>query len=194
MVRAADPTQVAAMIALLPIAAIAGWLLADFLSGIVHWMEDRYGREDWPLLGKHVVAPNRLHHAAPLAFTRAPFMVRNGTTMIAALALAGGLAAGLLALFGQLPWPVWLALAVATIGGCLGNQVHYWAHLPRRAPAIVRAAQAIGLCQSRSQHSQHHAVPHLTRYCVLTDWLNPVLDRIRFWRMLERLLPQRWLA
>ena len=30
----------------------------------------------------------------------------------------------------------------------------------------------------------HHRPPHLTGFCILTDWLNPVLDVLGFWRLL----------
>ena len=31
----------------------------------------------------------------------------------------------------------------------------------------------------------HHVKPHIVCYCVLTNWLNPILDATRFWRGLE---------
>jgi hypothetical protein len=66
---------------------IAGILLADFVTGVVHWLEDRFGSEAWPLLGPLVIAPNRLHNREPLAFTRAGFLSRNSTAAAGALAI-----------------------------------------------------------------------------------------------------------
>ena len=164
---------------------LLGWLLADLLSGIFHFLEDRYGREDWPVLGKWVIAPNRLHHAQPLAFTRAGFGERNGTTILAAAIVA----APLLLLLGPQIW-----LLSAAIGGALSNQVHYWAHRPGAAPALVRLVQRTGLLQGAKHHQLHHATPHDRRYCVLTSWLNPILDRNEVWAKAERLLPAGWRA
>ena len=164
---------------------LAGWLLADFLTGVLHWLEDRFGAEDWPVLGRLVIAPNRLHHREPLAFTRTGFWSRNSTTMIATLAIG----VPLLLLFGPS-----VMLVTAIIGGSLANQVHYWAHRPDRAPSIAQMAQSIGLLQARNQHSRHHRPPHHRGYCVLTGWLNPVLDGIGFWALIEKPIPERWFA
>jgi hypothetical protein len=164
---------------------IAGILLADFVTGVVHWLEDRFGSEAWPLLGPLVIAPNRLHHREPLAFTRAGFLSRNSTAAAGALAIG----AAALLVFGPS-----LVLGVAIGAGCLANEVHLWAHRPDRAPRIVRMLQATGLLQSRRHHSVHHAAPHDRRYCTLTSWLNPLLDRAGFWRLLEAPIPTRWFA
>ena len=40
---------------------IGAVLVADFLSGLFHWLEDAYGREDWPITGRLVTKPNILH-------------------------------------------------------------------------------------------------------------------------------------
>lgn len=165
--------------------AIAGLLLADFLTGFFHWLEDRYGSESWPVLGRWVIAPNRLHHREPLAFTRASFLTRNGTTALAAMVV--GLA--LLVALGPSLW-----LAVAFVSGALANEFHFWTHRPDRAPRFVRIMRRIGLAQSRNHHALHHAAPSDRRYCILTAWLNPILDRVGFWRLLERALPARWQA
>jgi ubiquitin-conjugating enzyme E2 variant len=40
-------------------------LLADFLTGVFHWLEDAYGTEDTPVLGPLVIKPNIVHHHYP---------------------------------------------------------------------------------------------------------------------------------
>jgi len=174
---------------------LAAWLLADLLTGIVHWAEDRLAGDRLPILGEHVFAPNRLHHTQPLAFTRSGFWSRNASSMIASAVLFVVFATAIAAAIGPgVPGLVWVALVTMALAGAMANQVHYWAHLPKRAPLFVQAAQSIGLMQSRSHHSVHHARAIRARYCALTDWLNPVLDRHNVWAKLERLVPQRWLV
>ncbi|WP_067734490.1 fatty acid desaturase CarF family protein [Novosphingobium naphthalenivorans] len=165
--------------------ALAGLLLADFLTGVFHWLEDRYGRESWPVLGPLVIAPNRLHHEQPLAFTRSGFLSRNWTCAVA----AGLIGLPLLAVSGPSIW-----LAMAFVFGALANEFHFWSHCPDRAPTIAHMLRAIGLMQPRGHHARHHAAPHDRCYCVLTTWLNPLLDHIGLWSRLERLLPKRWQA
>lgn len=156
-----------------------GWLLADILSGVLHWLEDRILPEGIPILDEQIVQPNRMHHAEPLEFTRFGFLHRNGTTW-AATALIGG---PLLWVLGPSLW-----LAIALLGGGFANQIHYWAHLPAAAPIWVRTAQLTGALQSPGGHARHHRAPSDRAYCILTDWLNPWLDRWKLWARLEWLL------
>lgn len=157
---------------------ILGWLLADLLTGIFHWWEDRYGREEWPIIGPWIIAPNKLHHAAPLAFIEGGFWGRNRASITASLVV--GLA--------------WVSLAgpsilmVATLlGGALSNEVHRYAHQPSSAGPIIRILQQTGVLQSPKGHAAHHRPPQDTQFCVLTDWLNPTLEALGFWRRLERI-------
>src|SRR5690242_3232199 len=59
---------------LIPVQVLACILLADFLTGLFHWMEDAYGSADWPVLGKHVIQPNLDHHRNPRAMTRNSYL------------------------------------------------------------------------------------------------------------------------
>jgi hypothetical protein len=156
--------------------ALLGWLLADFMSGFFHWWEDRVGREDMPFIGPQIVRPNRLHHVEPLAFTYNTLLHRNAPLWIIAALISA----------------LWLALggfsvlwAFATLGGLIVNEVHRYAHRPQLAGPLVRLLQETGAFQSPKHHAGHHRAPSDTRYCILTDWLNPVLDRIRLWEGLE---------
>lgn len=157
-------------------AAIA---MADLLSGFGHWVEDCWFGPDTPLMGR-IVRANILHHAEPAAFTGKPWHV----TVKSTLPFSGGFALLLWSL-GALTWWMGLAIGIATFS----NQVHKWAHLPGASvPAAVRALQRWRVLQSPSHHARHHRGEKNTSYCVLTNWLNPVLDAIRFWRGLELLV------
>lgn len=158
---------------------VAGWLFADFVGGIVHWWEDRIAKPHWPIIGRYVVSPNRDHHDRPHAFTANGVLRRNDTTwvLVVALTLVWSLVAGMS-----------VTLAAAFAGGMLTGQVHYWAHVPTRAPVIVRALQSAGIFQSPGQHARHHRPPAAVNYCVLTDLLNPLLTACGFWDRVERAL------
>lgn len=165
---------------------LAGWLIADFLTGVVHWLEDRFGAEHWPILGSMFIAPNRRHHRDPMAFTRdRGFWYRNGTTMLAACTLG---------LVWLIVWGPSLLLGVLVVAGSFSNQIHYWAHCPQAAPAPVRHLQRAGIVQSRRHHGAHHVPPYTRNYCILTDWMNPVLAKLHFWATIERCIPVRWFA
>lgn len=158
---------------------LAGWLIADLLGGVVHWLEDRVLTERTPLLGATVVVPNRLHHREPMAFAARSVVERNGTTWLA----AGIVSLIWLALLG--PSLVWFA---ATIGAAVSSSVHFLTHQPGRANRAVRILQEIGLVQSAAHHAGHHRRPSDRRYCPLTGWVNPVVDGLGVWQMLEHAL------
>lgn len=157
--------------------AILGWIIADFLGGLVHWWEDRVG---WPTnhwIDRHVLDPNRLHHTDPVAFTKAPFFMRNWTTFATVLAIG----AVWVSIFG-----LSVVVLFAVICGLITNEVHYYQHAPSRG--WIRTLQETGVIQSRAQHNKHHTPPFNSHYCILTGWLNPILERIGFWTFMERIL------
>lgn len=156
---------------------VAVWLLTDFLSGVFHWLEDAYGDPSWPIIGRHVTKPNILHHYAPRAFVsnswfRSSRLLLTICTTITAVSVA----------LGVFNWMIALSMVL----GLNANQVHKWSHRSRRENGpVVRLLQRLRLIQSPSHHHRHHVHGKDSHYCVLTDFLNPVLDGIGFWRGLE---------
>lgn len=157
---------------------LIAWLLADFASGIFHWWEDRYGVEDWPIIGPLIVAPNIDHHSQPTAFLRQGFFMRDWTTFAPAWILAAAAFH-----FGS----PWLAMTLFFAG--FGNTIHAWAHQKCSRP--IRGLQLLGVLQSQEQHARHHRKPFDCNYCVMTDWLNPILTATRFWIRIEYIV---WLC
>lgn len=148
------------------------WIAADFLSGVFHWLEDRYARESWPIIGKYIAAPNELHHRQPSAFLAGSYWKRNWTTLAATLPFFVLLFPG--------KWCLVLLFASQA------NEIHAWAH--QRCGGWVRVFQSTGILQSSREHGLHHHSPYAVRYCVMSDWLNPILDELKFWRFLEKLI------
>jgi ubiquitin-conjugating enzyme E2 variant len=149
---------------------IACWIAADFMSGLCHWLEDRYFREEWPIIGRFIAKPNQLHHDQPSAFLRQGYISRNWTTILPAF--------GAFVLVPNL-WPIWLFVSQA-------NEVHAWAH--QRCSSGIRMLQETGFLQSAKHHGEHHRSPFDVKYCVMTNWLNPILDGLRVWGCFECLL------
>ena len=52
----------------LAVRLLAALVLADLLSGLVHWIEDTFWTEGTPILGPWIVRPNVLHHQDGAAF------------------------------------------------------------------------------------------------------------------------------
>jgi ubiquitin-conjugating enzyme E2 variant len=155
-------------------------LIADFASGLVHWLEDAYGDPDWPVIGKLITRPNIVHHHDPRYFTR------HGWFYSSWLLLCVGVLTLLAAwLCGALTWHVWLFVIL----GGNANQIHKWAH---RSPAengpVISFLQQTRLLQTPRHHAGHHTNPKNSHYCVLTDFLNPILDAIGLWERLETVI------
>jgi ubiquitin-conjugating enzyme E2 variant len=153
-------------------------LVADFFSGLLHWVEDTWlapGRS--ALLDRWIVIDNIEHH-------RTPGRIRNSSyweTNRVCLALATVAASLLIAAHIEV-WQVYLVLALLS----QSNQVHKWAHMSQ-PPRIVAVLQHAGVLQSRTHHGIHHKSPYAARFCTFTNFLNPLLDGAGFWRALESL-------
>mgnify|MGYP001162881743 CR=1 FL=1 len=151
---------------------------ADLISGVVHWWEDRYAKLDGGPL-QQVAVDNLRHHARPREFLAKGYWASSWD-----LWLLGALAVGASALLGAFSWHVLLfALLVAN-----ANQVHKWAHRTREENGwLVGTLQRLHLLQTARHHSRHHQGSRDSHYCVLTNFLNPLLEEIQLWRRLERL-------
>lgn len=153
-------------------------MLADFVAGIVHWLEDAYGSEDTPVVGPLLIKPNIVHHHFPRHFTKLSWWQSSWDLLIpGALLLAAG------AWWGFLSWQLWLFVLLSVNA----NQVHKWAHRTRKENGrIVSFFQDIRVLQTPHQHALHHTDPKNTYYCPITNVLNPVLEKIELWPRLER--------
>ncbi|MEK6282104.1 MAG: fatty acid desaturase CarF family protein [Acidobacteriota bacterium] len=165
-----------------------GLVSADFVTGFIHWVGDTYFSEDTPIIGSGFVKPFRIHHIYPRDICTHNFVTTLGNSCIIAVPTL------MLCLYLLLTGPVsaWLAfavlfvtvLAVATVAT---NQFHKWAHDPEPS-TFARWLQRNRLVLEPSHHQVHHARPYDTQYCITNGWLNPVLNRINFFRRFESFL------
>lgn len=172
-------------------ALCAGFVMADFVGGLVHWMGDTWGSPDMPILGKALIRPFREHHVDEKAITRHDYIETNGANCLVAVPVAAA------ALFIPLTIAGWEApalFALVSIGAMIfwvmmTNQIHKWSHLePEEMPALLKAAQRLHLVLPPAHHQVHHTPPFDTYYCITTGWLNWPLAKLRFYRHAERLV------
>lgn len=150
--------------------------LADFVSGLVHWLEDAYARPDMKFVGR-IAEENLRHHARPREFISKSWWESSSDLLLI------GLVATLVALLTH-TFSGWLLLfVVLTINA---NQIHKWSHQgPRENPAIVTWLQQKKILQTPREHARHHSGEKNTNYCVITNYLNPLLEKIGFWKGME---------
>ncbi|MGH9874189.1 MAG: fatty acid desaturase CarF family protein [Pyrinomonadaceae bacterium] len=173
---------------LVALAVPLGIVGGDFISGIVHWAADTYGSEDMRLIGPSLVKPFRLHHIYPRDICTHGLVETTGNVCILAVpALSVSLY-----LIWLIPNSVFLAfsvisfalMAVATVAT---NQFHKWAH--QESPsAFARWLQRRRLVLEPQHHKRHHTQPFDVNYCITNGWLNPLLNKLKFFRRLEAAL------
>jgi plasmanylethanolamine desaturase len=152
-------------------------LAADFVAGLVHWLEDAYVREDTPIIGKYVARPNIVHHHYPRYMTRHNWWQTSFDLLLFSTALLIGAWC-----LGLLTWEMWL-FAILSANA---NELHKWEHRTRKENGpIISFLQDIRLLQTAKHHARHHTDPKNSHYCTITNFLNPVLDEMNFWNGLE---------
>lgn len=162
---------------------VIGFTIADMSSGILHWGADNYFNNDTPVIGKSVVGPFRYHHVDPMSIHNHGWFETNDSTM--------GVTSVLCIMFvvplGTLHIIFPIITMTGLIFGGLSNQWHKWAHT-RYPPFPAKLLQKTGLILSFEKHSKHHIAPHSVANTISSGFLNPLLDRIGFWRSIENLI------
>lgn len=169
---------------------LIGWFLADFISGMAHWAEDKVLLRParWGFL-EGIRQDNIKHHKRPGYVTLVSMWENINTTIPVVWPIA-------LALW-FVGSPLWLWSAFVFVG--FGNYVHRLAHEnPSSLGWTVTILQWSGLFISAENHDCHHFDHPKGRviakenakdnYCVMTDYLNPMLDSVGFWRLLEKMV------
>ncbi len=161
------------------------FFLADLVSGLVHWWEDSFGEPDSPIIGKWIVQPNIQHHVAP-----AEFLKKNWWQSSWDLFLAGVIICVVAYYTGHFGWEV----VLFSVLSANANQLHKYGHMAEhKVPWFVRIFIKAKVFQDARHHGRHHSGQKNTAYCVITPYLNPVLDKIGFWRGLEKVF-RPWLS
>lgn len=154
-------------------------LLADFVSGFIHWVEDIYIKPGMRFFHQ-IAVDNALHHTQPRAFLKKNWW--QSSWDIALLSLMLIVIAWWL---DSLNWQVVLFAVLSTNA----NQIHKWSHQnSQEKPTWVKWLQDNHILQGARQHGKHHTGEKNTHYCVMTNLLNPVLERVHFWRRLEAVI------
>ncbi len=156
-------------------------LLVDFITGLVHWLEDSYWSSETPILGKWIIEPNLAHHRNGQDFLKKSWFASSWDLLLIGIAIIA-----VSYYFDYLTWEV-IAFSAIIINA---NQIHKWAHITRyeNKPKIIGILQQLYILQRTDHHGKHHRKPNDSHFCTVTNLLNPILDGINFWRGLEFIL------
>ncbi len=151
----------------------------DLITGVLHWAEDTWTAPgSSKLLDAYIVRDNIEHHRTPGGIRGGEYWETNKVCITLAFSVTC-----LLVVCGVHAWQAYAIVVLAS----QSNQVHKWAHCAN-PPLAVAWLQRAGILQSTAHHAEHHKRPYAVRYCTMTNYLNPVLDGIGFWRGLERVI------
>lgn len=165
------------------------WVLADFISGVVHWFADTYGADDTPLFGPWLIRPFRQHHVYPRDICTHGLVLAIGNSCTLAVPLQAGvlylvLTEDEVSITRAFLLFIFNLFAIAMVAT---NVLHKWAHAERTNWLISRL-QRSRVFLSPAHHSLHHTRPFDSHYCITNGWLNPLLQKIHFFRSLEWML------
>jgi plasmanylethanolamine desaturase len=147
--------------------------IIDFLTGLFHFIIDQYLTAHTPIIGRLVVETNNVHHRHPREILKHSYLKLTYMSWLAGVFIILGLKS-----LGYFSW----AFTAVIVYGAHANVIHLWAHRTRRENGpLISFLQDSRLIQSRRHHGWHHRAPFDTHYCILTNFLNPVLSKIRFW-------------
>ena len=171
------------------VGAPLAWVLADFVSGLIHWFADTYGADDTPLFGPWLIKPFRQHHQYARDICTHNLVLTIGNSCTLAAPLQAGLFYLLLSDEDVSITKAALAFVVNlfTIAMVATNVLHKWAHAEKTNWLISRL-QRSRVFLSPAHHHLHHTKPFDSNYCITNGWLNPLLERMRFFRSLEATL------
>jgi sterol desaturase/sphingolipid hydroxylase (fatty acid hydroxylase superfamily) len=154
--------------------ALPALVVADLLSGVLHWFMDELAPR-LGALGKRLSVEFRDHHVAPercreVGLWNSAF---TGALILLPAALAFAASQGRRV-------PAFAALVLTIL--LVTPEIHKWAHRARGS-RFIEPLQRAGLLISPEAHAEHHRIERHA-YCVVTGWWNPVLDYVGVWRML----------
>lgn len=184
-------------------AALAGWYLADLMSGLTHMYMDyrpctagiglsdmfHYAgsRESAEYLAlrdrvlaritpfERLVYDFKNHHPRPEALGRRAFLVQIGSTILF-FALPASVLLNLMCLLQPLPGWLVFGIDVMIAGGTLAQYFHGTLHRQDN-PWVVHALRRVGLLMTPEAHAIHHAT--LRRdFATNTGWSNPLVNLI----------------
>ena len=161
------------------------WLFADFASGLVHWLADTWGKVTWPIIGNVFIRSFQEHHIDPQSITRHDFIETNGTTFfvgIPFLIICTFFVDGNVNDFQKYIISIFILTNLWTAST---NQIHKWAHQSER-PGFVTYLQNKKIILHPIQHEIHHTGSFDHHYCITNGVLNPLLEKIGFFKFLEK--------
>ena len=158
-----------------------GYLFADFIMAKYHWFKDSYCSPSTPIIGKFMIQKSRIHHIKP----RYILEVSDAKILSESTFWTSLWTIPLVFIFRK--FRIFFATLFSFIS--INDVSHKYAHMDDlERPLWATILQKFRLFQSYEEHHLHHIEPHDSNYAPITPWINPILEKINYWRRLEKLI------
>lgn len=151
-------------------------LIADFFSGVAHWAQDRFDAKRLSFFNYMFIYKADEHHKHPSLCTQYTWFERNRYPVLILTMLAGSMF-----VVGMLTWKIMLFLTLLLFSG----EIHVLSHHQSSSRnSLIRILKRSRLIQSSDHHRVHHK-NHDLNYCIITNAVNPLLNRMGFFKWLD---------
>ncbi len=166
---------------------LAGYFLADVISGLIHWTTDTWFFEE--KIGR-AMSILREHHSHPQHVLEYGFLEHASLGSAPAALIIGPIAIGIAQFpLSELSFAGMLLCVEQAVCLVFLSSFHNLGHRYSKYK-VIRFAQQHQFLMSPKYHAVHHRT--LTeRYCAINGWANHVFDRCLIWRWLERIIQHR---
>lgn len=160
-------------------------LLADLISGVAHWIQDRFDSKYLYALNNMIIYHATEHHETPDKLLQYTWLERNKTPFIALISITA------ISYFTNiLYWEAFMFFFIFLFSG----EIHYYSHqTPKNNGRFISFLQKMKLIQDPSHHATHHKTT-TKHYCIITNTLNPLLDFVRLFERMDNFLLRSPLA
>lgn len=187
-------TSIPLIISIILLFGLMGILYADLISGIVHWLADTYGEITWPIVGIFIHS-FREHHVDSTKITKYDWIGTNGDNcMVVFLTLWIPFVTFKVLeeyfyykfsnIFKSCVYTFWILQSIFV---AVTNQIHKASH-QFRPHWFWKLLQDHHIILTKKTHNIHHVYPFDKNYTITTGWLNPLLNKINFWRSMEYII------
>jgi hypothetical protein len=146
-------------------------LLADFATGIFHFYADRYGVMNSKFLTNSINGLLIHHHDPRKMLELSYWNLTKGVYIFGCIVF-------LISLLFGFYWEVLFFVLVSA----QANLIHKWSHqFDDETPKIAQYLQKLSIIQHKNHHLNHHNGRYDGYYCVMTNFWNPILEKMYFW-------------
>lgn len=147
-------------------------LLADLATGMFHFYVDQYAEMN----PRYFAAPINgllIHHEFPLKMVDLSYWnLTKGVYLVGGIIFIFSLVIGF-------SWELLLFVCISA----QANLIHKWSHqIESKRPLLALILQRFYVIQQPRHHLQHHNGKYDQYYCVMTNFCNPILEKIKFWK------------